>query len=109
MSGKHPCGQTEQFLPLTWLPVPSPVLGGQSLAAMWSWDMTGLPQRTAQSQSMKRVLAPGWMKGLRPSVVIMGTSHFPFLCFRCFVINRSLFEASRACLCFTWESPHRES
>lgn len=40
MSGKHQCGQTEQFLPLTWLPFPSPVLGGQSLAAMWSLDMT---------------------------------------------------------------------
>lgn len=45
--------------------------------------MTWLSQSTAQSQSVKRVLGSGWMKGLRPSLVILCTSNFPFLCFRC--------------------------
>lgn len=71
--------------------------------------MTGLPQCVAQSQGMKRVSRPCWMKGLKPHVVILGTSNFPLLCFCHFITSRSLFEASRACLCFTWESPFRES
>lgn len=35
----------------------------------------------AQPWSMERGLEPGWMKGLRCSVVVLGTSNFPFLCF----------------------------